>query len=415
MSSKPIRDAVTADPSTGGVLAGVRVVELGQLLAGPFAGHLLADFGAEVIKVEPPGRGDPMREWGHHLYHERALWWPSLARNKKAVSLNLRTARGQELLGQLLQQADALVENFRPGTLEGWGLGPERLHELNPDLVIARVSGYGQTGPYADRVGFASAGEALGGLRHLNGYPDEAPPRTGISLGDSLAGMFAVQGILAALYQRDVLGTARGQVVDVSIMEACFALLESTVTEYDLLNVVRGPSGTGLKNVAPSNIYMSSDGKWMVIAANADTLFRRLCLAMEVPRLADDPKYSTHEARGTNSEELDGIISDWAAKHSAAEIDKVLNEHGVVVSPIYDAADIANDPHYAARDMILRVEDPHMGEIAVPGFIPKFSATPSVHRWTGPGDVGQHNREVLGDVLGVSDVELEDLREGGVI
>jgi crotonobetainyl-CoA:carnitine CoA-transferase CaiB-like acyl-CoA transferase len=407
--------ATKSEVPAGGVLAGVRVVELGQLLAGPFAGHLLADFGAEVIKVEPPGRGDPMREWGHHRYRGRALWWPSVARNKKTVSLNLRTERGQELLGQLLQQADALVENFRPGTLEGWGLGPDRLHELNPGLVIARVSGYGQTGPYADRVGFASAGEALGGLRHLNGYPGEAPPRTGISLGDSLAGMFAVQGILAALYQRDVLGTGQGQVVDVSIMEACFALLESTVTEYDLLKVVRGPSGTGLKNVAPSNIYKSSDGKWMVIAANADTLFRRLCTAMGAPELADDPKYSTHEGRGTNSEELDGIISKWASTQCATEIDRVLNEHGVVVSPIYDAADITRDPHYAAREMILRVQDPHMGEIAVPGFTPKFSGTPSVHRWTGPGEVGQHNRDVLGELLGVSDKDLDELAEVGVI
>ena len=401
--------------SSGGVLAGVRVVELGQLLAGPFAGHLLADFGAEVIKVEQPGRGDPMREWGHHRYNDRALWWPSIARNKKSVSLNLRTPEGQAILKQLLQQADALVENFRPGTLEGWGLGPEELHEINPRLVIARVSGYGQTGPYANRAGFASAGEALGGLRYLNGYPGEAPPRTGISLGDSLAGMFAVQGILAALYQRDALGLERGQVVDVSIMESCFALLESSVTEYDLLNVIREPSGTGLKNVAPSNIYKSGDDKWMVIAANADTLFRRLCAAMDVPDLADDPRFSTHAARGTNSDELDRIISDWAVQHTAAQIDKILNAQGVVASPIYNAEDIAHDQHYAARDMILRVEDPHMGEIAIPGFIPKFSATPGVHRWTGPGEVGQHNQEVLGDVLGLSDKELDQLLEGGII
>jgi formyl-CoA transferase len=402
-------------PATGGVLAGVRVVELGQFLAGPFAGHLLADFGAEVIKVEQPGRGDPMRDWGHHRYKGRALWWPSVARNKKAVSLNLRVPRGQQLLAELLQHADALVENFRPGTLEQWGLGPDTLHEMNQGLVIARVSGYGQTGPYADRVGFASAGEALGGLRYLNGFPGEAPPRTGISLGDSLAGMFAVQGILAALYQRDVLGLGKGQVVDVSIMEACFALLESTVTEYDVLKVIREPSGTGLKNVAPSNIYKSGDAKWMVIAANADTLFRRLCQAMGQPELADDPRFSTHAQRGINSDELDDIVSGWAGKHTAEEIDKILSEHGVVVSPIYNAADIACDPHYKAREMILRVNDPHLGDIAVPGFVPKFQTTPGVHRWTGPAEIGQHNEEILGELLGIPADELAVLRSEGVI
>lgn len=404
-----------AVPQEDGVLTGVRVLELGQLLAGPFAGHLLADLGAEVIKVEQPGKGDPMREWGHHRYQGRALWWPSLARNKKSVSLNLGHAEGQALLRRLVEHADALVENFRPGTLEKWGLGPDDLHAVNPRLVIARVSGYGQTGPYADRVGFASAGEALGGLRYLNGYPDAPPPRTGISLGDSLAGMFAVQGVLAALYHRDVLGDGKGQVIDASIMESCFALLESTVTEYDVLGVIRQPSGTGLRNVAPSNIYRSKDQKWMVIAANADTLFRRLCEAMGRPELADDPRFETHEARGNHAEELDGIISEWAAQHEASEIDRVLNDRGVVASPIYNAADICADPHYRDRDMILRVKDPELGEIAVPGFVPKFSGTPSVHRWTGPSRIGEHNRDVLGGTLGLNDDELARLHAEGVI
>lgn len=408
-----VTDGETAAPE-GGVLAGVRVIELGQLLAGPFAGHLLADLGAEVIKVEQPGRGDPMREWGHHRYKGRALWWPSLARNKKAVSLNLGDERGQAILRRLVEQADALVENFRPGVLEKWGLGPDALLEVNPRLVIARVSGYGQTGPYADRAGFASAGEALGGLRYLNGYPGEAPPRTGISLGDSLAGMFAVQGILAALYRRDALGGG-GQVIDASILESCFALLESAVTEYDLLGVVREPSGTGLRNVAPSNIYRSRDGKWMVIAANADTLFKRLCEAMGQPELSTDPRFVSHEARGNNAEELDAIIAAWAVGHDAAAIDRLLNDCGVVASPIYTAADISNDPHYQAREMILRVEDPDMGEIAVPGFVPKFSATPGVHRWTGPAEIGGHNHDVFGGLLGLDDEELEQLRAEGVV
>jgi crotonobetainyl-CoA:carnitine CoA-transferase CaiB-like acyl-CoA transferase len=387
---------------------------MGQLLAGPFAGHLLADLGADVIKIEPLDAGDPMREWGHHRYRGRALWWPSLARNKKSVSVNLRTAEGQDLVRRLVEHADALVENFRPGTLEKWGLGPAELHLVNPGLVIARVSGYGQTGPYSDRVGFASAGEALGGLRYLNGYPGEAPPRTGISLGDSLAGMFAVQGLLAALVQRMRTG-GPGQVVDVSILESCFALLEGSVTEFDLLRVVREPSGTGLKNVAPSNIYKSQDGKWMVIAANADTLFARLCHAMGQPALATDDRFADHEARGNNADELDGIIADWAAQHLATEIDQILNDCGVVASPIYSIADICSDPHYLAREMILRVEDAEMGNIAVPGFVPKFDMTPGVHRWTGPATVGEHTAEVLSELVGMDADEVARLRHDGVI
>jgi crotonobetainyl-CoA:carnitine CoA-transferase CaiB-like acyl-CoA transferase len=402
-------------PGASGALEGLRVLELGQLLAGPFAGHLLADLGAEVIKVEQPGAGDPMREWGHDRYRGRALWWPSLARNKKCVSLNLRTAEGQRILKGLAACADVLLENFRPGSLEKWGLGPDVLHAVNPRLIIVRVSGYGQTGPYADRVGFASAGEALGGLRHLNGYPDQPPPRTGISLGDSLAGMFAVHGVLAALYWRDVRGGGRGQVVDASILESCFALLESAVTEYDKLGTVRGPSGTGLRNVSPSNIFRSRDGKWVVIAANTDTLFARLCQAIGQPDLATDPRFATHAARGGNAGECDAVVATWAAAHDAAHIDEWLNAHGVVSSSIYDIADISNDAHYRAREMILHVDDPDLGEIAVPGFVPKLSETPSVHKWTGPAEVGHHNREVYGEMLGLGESELEALARDGVI
>ena len=401
-------------PGGDGALDGVRVLELGQMLAGPFAGHMLADLGAEVIKVEQPGHGDPMRVWGHVRYNDRALWWPSLARNKKCISLNLRTTEGQELLKRLAAESDVVIENFRPGALEKWGVGPDVLWELNPGLVIGRVSGYGQTGPYADRVGFASGGEAMGGLRHLNGYPDQPPPRSGISLGDSLAGMFVVQGVLAALYRRDVNGCP-GQVVDASILESCFALLEGTLTEYDKLGVIRGPSGTALQNVAPSNIYRSSDGKWMVIAANADTLFGRLCLAIGQPGLASDPRFVTHAARGDNADELDRLISEWAALHEAREIDRLLTSDGVVVSAIYDIADIAADPHFHERDMILRVHDPELGELAVPGFVPKLTGTPGTHRWTGPADVGEHNAMVYGDLLGLGADDLEQLAARGVI
>lgn len=403
------------DSEANGALDGIRILELGQMLAGPFAGHLLADLGADVIKVEPPGKGDPMRQWGHATQDGGApLWWASLARNKRCISINLREPAGQELLCHLVAHSDALVENFRPGALERWNLGPDILWQHNPRLVIARISGYGQTGPYAGRVGFASGGEAMGGLRYLNGYPDQPPPRAGISLGDSLAGMFAVQGLLAALYRRDALG-GRGQVVDASILESCFALLEGTLTEYGKLGAIRGPSGTGLSNIAPSNIYKSADGTWMVIAANADTLFARLCEAMGQEELATDPRFSSHAARGANAAELDDIISAWAAQHDASTIDKVLTEYGVVVSPIYTIADIAEDPHYRARDMILEVEDPRLGTLALPGFVPKMTGTPAELRWPGPSEVGQHNADVFGRLLGLTDAELATLAAEGVI
>jgi succinyl-CoA---D-citramalate CoA-transferase len=398
-----------------GPLAGLRVVELGMLLAGPFTGRLLGDMGAEIIKVEPPGQPDPLRDWGHARYEGRSLWWPVQSRNKKCVTLNLREEPGQELLLRLAERSDVLVENFRPGTLEKWNLAPERLWETNPKLVIARVSGYGQTGPYSARAGFASVSEAMGGIRFINGFPGAPPPRLHISLGDSLAGMFAVQGILAALYRRDALGGERGQVVDVSLMESCFALLESMVPEYDRLGIVRGPGGTGLKGVAPSNIFESSDGKWMVIAANADTVFRRLCEAMGQQELADDPKYATHHARGEHQEELEGVVADWARRHTAAEIDRILNDAGVICGPIYTIADIFEDEQYRARDMLVEHNDPEFGSYIGPGIVPKFSETPCEVRWSAPWEEGSHNREVYGGLLGLADEELARLKEQGVL
>jgi succinyl-CoA---D-citramalate CoA-transferase len=398
-----------------GPLEGVRVVELGQLLAGPFAGRLLGDLGAEIIKVEPPGKPDPIREWGKQRYEGRSLWWPVQSRNKKCVTLNLRHDKGQALLLRLVEQADVVIENFRPGTLEKWGLGYDRLSEVNPRIVLARVSGYGQTGPYAERAGFASVAEAMGGIRHISGFPDQPPPRMHISLGDSLAGMFAAQGILSALYWRDASGGGLGQVVDVSLMEASFALLESTVPEYDRLGIVRGPQGTNLKGVAPSNIFMSSDGHWMVIAANADNVFRRLCGAMGKPELADDPRYATHYSRGDNQDEIEGIVADWAGERTAKEIDEELNAAGVICGPIYTIADIFEDPQFKARDMLLTHEDPEFGEYVGPGIVPKLSRTPGAVRWSAPWDEGSHNREVYGELLGLSDDELASLRDEGVL
>ena len=398
-----------------GPLAGVRVVELGMLLAGPFAGRLLGDMGAEIIKVEPPGQPDPLRDWGKARYEGRSLWWPVQSRNKKCVTLNLREQEGQKLLLRLAQHSDVVVENFRPGTLEKWGVGPEQLWEANPKLVIARVSGYGQTGPYAPRAGFASVAEAMGGMRYINGFPGEPPPRIHISLGDSLAGMFAVQGILAALYRRDALGGERGQIVDVSLMEACFALLESTVPEYDRLEIVRGPGGTGLAGVAPSNIFKASDGKWMVIAANADRVFGRLCETMGTPELADDPKYATHQARGVNQQELEEIVGEWASRHTAAEIDRLLNDAGVICGPIYTIADIFEDEQFRAREMLVKYVDPEFGEYVGPGIVPKFSETPCEVRWSATWEEGSHNRDVFGGLLGLSDDELARLEQEGVL
>jgi formyl-CoA transferase len=398
-----------------GPLAGLRLIELGTLLAGPFAGRLLGDMGAEVIKIEAPGQPDPLRDWGQARYEGRTLWWPVQSRNKKCITLNLREPRGQELLLELVRGADVVCENFRPGTLERWNLGYDRLSDVNPGLVLARVSGYGQTGPYAERAGYASVAEAMGGLRYINGFPGEAPPRTGISLGDSLAAMFAVQGILAALYHRDALGGGRGQVFDVSLMEASFALLESAVPEYDRLGIVRQPSGTGIKGVAPSNIFKSRDGLWVVIAANQDTVFRRLCEAIGRPELADDPRYATHIARGENQEEIEGIVADWARERDAAEIDRVLNEAGVVCGPIYTVAEIFRDPQYAAREMLVEHVDPEFGPYIGPGIVPKFSDTPGAVRWSGTWEHGSHNEEVYSGLLGLSDAELGRLREDGVI
>ena len=405
--------APAAAPAQG-PLAGMRVLELGTLIAGPFAGRLLGDLGAEVVKVERPGSPDPMRQWGQAPYKGRSLWWAVQSRNKKCVTLDLRSQRGRELLLGLVERSDAVVENFRPGTLERWGLGFDALVEANPRIVLTRVSGFGQTGPYAERAGYASVAEAMGGLRYVNGFPGDAPPRFGHSLGDSLGGMFAALGTLAALYRRDALGGERGQVVDVSLMEACYALLEGTVPEYDRCGVVREPTGTSLPGLSPSNTFCSADGRWVIIAANQDTLFRRLCEVMGRPELAEDPRFATHVDRGSNGAVLDGIIADWAKGHDARELDRILNDAGVVCGPIYTVADIVEDPQFQARDMLLRHEDPELGAFVGPGVVPKLSDTPGSVRWTGPTEPGAHNADVLGGLLGLDGGQLERLRAEGV-
>ena len=397
----------------GTPLAGVRVVEMGSFLAGPFCGQLLADFGAEVIKTEPPGKGDPMREWGRHRKEGRTLWWPIIARNKKSVTLNLREKDGQELARKLLAEADVLVENFRPGTMERWGMGYEELSELNPGLVMVRVSGFGQTGPYRDQAGFGAIGEAMGGIRHITGFPDLPPPRTGISLGDSLAATFGALGALTALYHREA-HCGKGQVVDIGIYEGVLALMESTIPEYTLTGHIRGRTGTVLPFVAPSNIYPTSDGDYILIAGNADTVFRRLAKAVGYPEWAENERYATHHARGEHMEELDAMISEWTGERTGDEILEKMRDAGVPAGKVFTAKDMVEDPHYAARENIVEVEDSDIGPFPMQNVVPRLSGTPGKVRWTGPA-LGQHNDEVYGKIVGLSQEEREGLRERGVI
>ena len=400
-----------AEPAAG-PLADVRVVEMGQLLAGPFCGQLLADFGAEVIKLEDPARGDPMRQWGREKPHGLSLWWPVIARNKKSVTLNLRHPEGQSLARRLLGTADVLVENFRPGTLERWGLGYDALAERNPGLVLVRVTGFGQDGPYAPRAGYGSIGEAMGGLRYVTGDPSTPPSRSGISIGDSLAGTFAALGALLALHARA--RTGRGQVVDSAIYEAVLAMTESLVTEYQVAGYTRERTGAILPNVAPSNVYPTADGQLVLVAANQDTVFRRLAAVMARPELADDPRYASHSARGEHQVELDGLIAGWTATLDAERLLAALEEAGVPAGRIYRAADMLADPHYQARQAIVRLADPELGEIAMQNVAPRLSATPGRVAWPGPA-LGQHNREVYQGLLGLPDEEVERLADQAVI
>src|SRR6476660_2270433 len=328
---------MATDEIASGPLTGLRAIEFGQLLAGPYVGTLLADFGADVVKVEAPPAGDPMREWGQLRHNDHSLWWSVLSRNKRSVALNLREPRGQQIAAELCAGADVIVENFRPGTMERWGIGPEQVHAVNPGCIYARVSGYGQSGSYRDRAGFAAGGEAIAGLRYINGYPGQAPPRTGLSLGDTLAAQSAFQGILLALYARDARG-ATGQVVDASITDACFAVMESTVLEYEKTGVIREPTGTRLPRIAPSNVYRSRDDKWVVIAANHDTLWRRLAKLMGHDELGEDERFASHHARGENEDLLDEIIGECAGRHTAEELDRIVKEGGGGCAPVYSAA-----------------------------------------------------------------------------
>ena len=394
-----------------GPLSGLRVLELGTLLAGPFCGQLLGDFGAEVIKIEPPNQGDPMRAWGREKAGGKSLWWPVVARNKKAITLDLRQAEGQALLKELVKQSDFLLENFRPGTMEKWGLGWSELSAINPRLIMIRVSGFGQTGPYSRQAGFGAIGEAMGGLRYVVGDPSTPPSRMGISIGDSLAATFACIGALSALHHRDK--TGRGQVVDSAIYEAVLNMMESLVTEYDKVGYIRERTGAILPNVAPSNVYKTRDGM-VLIAANQDTVFSRLAEAMGQPGLATDPKYSTHGARGAHQAELDALVEQWTQTLGRRQVLDLMDQFGVPAGLIYRAPDMLEDEHFKARDAIVTVPHPDFGELRMQNVAPKLSETPGSVRSPSPA-LGQHNDEIYLQVLGLAPERYAELRTAKVI
>lgn len=395
-----------------GPLSDLTVVEMGTLIAGPFCGQILGDFGANVIKLEDPGAGDPMRQWGRSLPKGHSPWWPVIGRNKKSVTLNLRSPEGQAIARTLIGKADVLIENFRPGSMEKWGLTYETLSAANPGLVMARVSGFGQTGPYAKRAGYGLIGEAMGGLRHITGEPARPPARAGISIGDSLAATHAVMGIMMALHARQ--RTGRGQVVDAAIYESVLAMMENLITEYDITGYVRERSGSILPGIAPSNVYPAAGEAMILIGGNGDTVFRRLAETMGRPDLAADPRFVDHASRGRNQAELDAIIADWTRTQDLDALLALLEDNGVPCGRVYRAPDMLADPQFIAREAIVETEHPVFGKIRMQNAFPKLSETPGEVRWPGPA-LGEHTDAVLGEMAGLDAAALAGLRARGVI
>lgn len=391
-------------------LDGLRVIEMGQLIAGPMAGRMLAEFGADVIKIEPPDKGDPLRKW-RMLHNGTSVWWAAQSRNKRSVTLDLRQPEGQQVAMSLLNTADVLIENFRPGTLEKWGLSWESLHANNPMLIVLSVSGYGQTGPYRDRPGFGVIGEAMGGLRHLSGEPGRTPVRVGVSIGDSLSALHGVIGVLLALRSRDA--TGQGQQIDVALYESVFNMMESLIPEYSVFDQVRQPAGSSLPGIAPTNAYRCKDGKYALIAGNGDSIFQRLMQIIERPDLANDPALLHNDGRVKQVVMLDAAIGEWTRQRNLQQVLTALNEGGIPAGKIYDAADIANDPHYKARDMLLPAQLPDGTPVTLPGIVPKLLSTPGTVRHAAP-ELGQHNDEVLSE-LGIAPAQRMILKQKGVV
>lgn len=392
-------------------LDGVKVLELGQLIAGPFACKMLAEFGAEVIKIEPPETGDPLRKW--RLLHEgTSVWWASQSRNKQSVTLDLRQKEGQDVIRLLIKEVDVLVENFRPGTLEKWGLGWEELKAINPRLIMLRVSGYGQTGPYKDLPGFGVVGEAMGGLRHLSGEPGRPPVRVGVSIGDSLSALHGVIGVLLALRHRDQNG-GDGQVIDVALYESVFNMMESMVAEYSVFNEIRQPAGSSLPGITPSNAYRCADGKYALIAGNGDSIFKRLMTLIGRDDIGNDPEFAHNDGRSRQAEYIDGVIGQWAARHSLEDVLQALHESRIPAGKIYDVADIVNDPHYKEREMLLQGELEDGTPVILPGIVPKLSGTPGEVRRRAP-TLGQDTASVL-TALGIDEQMQQQWREQGII
>ncbi|MBJ7412827.1 MAG: CoA transferase [Phenylobacterium sp.] len=405
-------DPAAPRPEAKGPLADLVVIEMGTLIAGPFCGQILGDFGAEVIKIEDPRVGDPMRQWGRSLPKGLSPWWPVIGRNKKSVGLDLRKPEGQALAKALIAKADVVIENFRPGAMEKWGLSYEALSADNPGLIMARVSGFGQTGPYSQRAGYGLIGEAMGGLRYVTGEPDRAPARAGISIGDSLAAMHSVMGIMMALHHKEK--TGKGQVIDAALYESVLAVMENLVTEYDLTGYVRERSGSILAGIAPSNAYPCANGEMILIGGNGDNVYARLTEAMGRPELKDDPKFVDHASRGANQHELDEIVSAWTSTFVLTDLLKLLEAKGIPASRVYRAPDMLEDPQFAAREAIVSVDHPVFGAVRMQNAFPKLSATPGKVRWPGPA-LGQNTDEVLAARAGCSPQKLAELRAAGVI
>ena len=399
--------------TTARPLDGFRVLEVGQLLAGPFVGSVLGYYGAEVIKVETPGDGDPIRKWRVLDEDGTSFWWRSLGRNKKCITANLRTEEGRDIVRRLAEQSDVIVENFKPGTMEKWGLGPDTFQVSNPGLIYARISGYGQNGPYASRPGFASVCEGIGGFRYVNGFPDQAPVRPNLSIGDTLAGLHTALGIVMACVYRLKDPDGRGQVIDTALYEAVFNLLEGVVPEYDGAGVVREPSGSTLTGIVPTNTYRCSDNKFIIIGANGDSIFKRLAEKMDRPDMAADPRFEDNAGRVEHEKEIDDAIAEWTGSMSSENALAAMEEAQVPSGPIYSVIDMLADEHFNARGLFEEV-DVNGKSLKIPAMVPKLSRTPGRTDWAGP-EVGAFNEEILGGVLGFSDEELKAMRDQGII